>query len=98
MIGDWDCDCGRRNSIRHCWCFLCGEPSPAAATVPDEHRAVVADILRAGSLQLSRRYGRLVEIRCLGGLSRMTPDEARALVSETERDLIVELHDDEFTA
>ncbi len=83
MLGDWDCACGRRNGISRSWCFLCGDPRPVEAGIPDESRAVVEDILREGSERLSRRYDLPVRITCHGGMDRLTPEGARELGAET---------------
>lgn len=88
---EWECVCGRKNPLKQCWCFLCGEPRPVAEGVPDEDAAAVAEILRRGSERLTEMAGYPMKAERLGGMARLTPDEARELVAEMERDLLASL-------
>lgn len=88
MMLNWDCEtCGRRNSERNTTCILCGTPRAVVVGIPDETTIVITDILRSGSQDLTERFGFQVTVARLGGRDRMTPEEARQLVAETEADI-----------
>ena len=81
----WECaTCGRDNPARLERCLQCGRTQ--FPNVPEEGPARSgAAILAIGSLLLSEKYGVPVRVRVYGGEERLSPEEARRLLAETEQ-------------
>lgn len=87
----WECEnCGRDNPASRETCILCEQPR-----VPAVEEKSGLEILLEGSAALREQYGKGVDLRIYGAGDRLTPEEARQMLVEAERDLHAAATEDE---